>query len=271
MCELVGLREVWIADMASREIEELFERAMTNDDDDESWKAIDDLRTIGTREVFERAVELCRSGDFRSRACGVTVLCQLGRTIKNHVTAFADESYSIITEMARTEAEADALASEISALGHLGNPGAIPLIAGASSHPNSEVRFAVACALGSFPNEPRSVETLLVLMEDVDADVRDWSTFGLGVLGDADSIEIREAFVRRLSDADEDAREEAMVGLGKRQDQRVLPVLLAVLEQPKLKSPRAIEAASGLLGMKDDPEDWKGMDYAGELRRRFSL
>ena len=57
-------------------------------------------------------------------------------------------------------------------------------------------------------------------------------TFGLGVLGNTDSDEIREALVRRLTDSDEDVREEAMVGLGKRKDQRVLSTLLIALERP---------------------------------------
>ena len=56
-------------------------------------------------------------------------------------------------------------------LGHLDDRRAVPLIAQFRSHSNAETRFAVACALGSFANEPLSVETLLILMTD-DDDVR---------------------------------------------------------------------------------------------------
>jgi HEAT repeat protein len=60
-------------------------------------------------------------------------------------------------------------------------------------------------------------------MEEAEADVRDWATFGVGVLGDQDSIELRESLRRRLNDSNTDAREEAVVGLAKRNDLGVPP------------------------------------------------
>jgi len=63
----------------------------------------------------------------------------------------------------------------------------IRLVAAFSSDPGAEIRFSVACALGSFPNDPLSGNTLVTLMEDV----RDWATFGVGISGDQDSVELR--------------------------------------------------------------------------------
>lgn len=100
--------------------------------------------------------------------------------------------------------------------------------------------------------------------------MRDWATFGLGVLGRSDSPEIRDALVRRLSDSDQDVREEPMRGLGRRKDRRVLSALLSALEQPTTPD-RAIETASEMLDMQNECEDWKGPDYAAALRERFSL
>jgi HEAT repeat protein len=107
-------------------------------------------------------------------------------------------------------------------------------------------------------------------MQDRDEDVRDWATFGLGVLGNTDSDKIREALLQRLTDSDEDVREEALVGLGKRKDQRVLSTLMTALEQPNT-TVRVIETACQMLGMETEPEGWKGIDYAAALRQRFSL
>jgi hypothetical protein len=61
-----------------------------------------------------------------------------------------------------------------------------------------------------------------------------------------------------------------MVGFGKRKDQRVLPVLLSALEQ-SVAPDRAVEAASEMLDMQNESEDWKGTDYAAALRTRFFL
>jgi len=107
-------------------------------------------------------------------------------------------------------------------------------------------------------------------MKDVDEEVRDWATFGLGVQGDLDSVEIRDALFQQLSDLNEEVREEAMAALGKRRDQRVMPFLLAALE-PSAVSVPVIEAACDLLDMDTDREDWSTDDYASALRERFDL
>jgi HEAT repeat protein len=85
-----------------------------------------------------------------------------------------------------------------------------------------------------------------------------------------DSVECREALYRRLSDSDPDASEEAVVGLAKQKDPRVLPKLIDLLTQPAISS-RAVEAAFLLLGMSDDHEECSGQDYVNALRRRFGL
>lgn len=257
--------------MTAREIDELFAQALSgNYEDDAPWEAVHALRSIGTGQVFERAADLCKSNDPLSRARGADVLGQLGKTADHRSNTFAKESYSLITELVQRETEPQPLAASIAALGHLDNPLAVPLITSFSSHPSPEVRFDVAFALGCFPNDPLSAETLLRLTQDTDEDVRDWATFGLGVLGNTDSDEIREALVRRLTDSDEDVREEAMVGLGKRKDHRVLSTLLTALEQPNT-TVRVIETAYQMLGMDNEREGWKGTDYAAALRQHFSL
>jgi len=70
-----------------------------------------------------------------------------------------------------------------------------------------------------------SADALLALMQDVDEEVRHWATFGLGVLGDLNSDEIRDALSQRTTDPDSDVREESLVGLAKRKDQRVTQLI----------------------------------------------
>lgn len=255
--------------MGEGEIHELFLQTLQGDyDDDEPWNAVRSLRRIGTRQVFEKAVKWIESAESLMRARGLDVIAQLGKSAKRS-NSFPGESYDVVVKAIQQEREIQPLTSAIFALGHLDDPRGFPLIGGFHSHPNDDVRFSVACALGSYPNEPLSVRTLLALMEDADADVRDWATFGLGVLGDRDSPEIREALLRRLDDEDANVREEALVGLAKRRDTRILPRLMKELDQPEITD-RIVEAAYTLLGFDKEQEDWSQEDYMNALRERFS-
>jgi HEAT repeat protein len=257
--------------MTLEHINELFAKTLLGDyEDDAPWQAVQELRRIGSREIFDRAAEWCRSREPLVRTRGLDVLAQLGRTLDHPSNSFPDESFSIVSSVLKDEQDIRPLDSAIAALGHIGNPGGVPLIIQHQSHPDSNVRFSVACALGSFPNNPLSAECLLLLMKDEDEEVRDWATFGLGVQGDLDSVEIRNALFERLSDSNEDVRNEAMASLGKRRDQRVLPFLVASLAASEVSRP-VIEAAWGMLDMDADREDWTTADYASALQERFGL
>jgi HEAT repeat protein len=215
--------------MDSEKIQNLFAQTLVGDfESEEAWTAVDALRMDGSREVFEHAAEWCHADDPLRRARGAAILCQLRRARPPNMPhdserMFRDESYELIARMLENERDPVVLDSAISALGHLGNPKAIPLILGYQDHPGQDVRFAVAFALGCFPNDPQSIGGLMKLTMDSGSDVRDWAVFGLAVQGDVDSPEIRDALLRCLNDADDNVREEAAVGLGKRHDRRLIP------------------------------------------------
>ena len=203
------------------------------------------------------------------------MLAQLGKTAEHPTNNFPEESFLAVSQMLQQEIEVQPLSSAIHARGHLDNRAGIPLIVSHQQHLDSEVRFAVACALGSFANDPEAIQALMILTSDVDDDVRDWAVFGLGTLSDADSPEIRNAIFARLNDPDENVREEAIVGLAKRKDQRVLPALIAALNQPGLHGPGVtmltIEAADALLELENERTDWSDADYIAALKERFSI
>ena len=268
---LDGARGSKLIAMTAPDINALFAASLVGDyEDDAPWEPVRTLRQIASREVFNLAAEWCDSKDPLTRARGIDVLAQLGTTLDHPTSSFPEESYSIVSRLVSHEGDIQPLDSGISALGHLSNPLAIPLITNYCGHPNADVRFSVACALGSFANDPRSVQSLLLLMEDADEDVRDWATFGLGNQGDCDSNEIREALLRRLSDSNEHVRQEAMAGLAKRRDQRVLRCLLETLDNPPV-SECVIEAAYQMLGMEKNGAGWDPEDYAIALRERFGI
>jgi hypothetical protein len=92
--------------MTAREIDELFAQALSGDyEDDAPWEAVRALRSIGIRQIFERATDLCKSTDPLSRARGADVLGQLGKTADHSSNTFPEESYSLITELVQRETE----------------------------------------------------------------------------------------------------------------------------------------------------------------------
>ena len=92
------------------------------------------------------------------------------------------------------------------------------------------VRYAVTRSLGGCPEES-AIRALIELSRDQDFEVRNWATFGLGSLTEADSKEIRQALADRLSESNEEIRGEALVGLVERHDQRAIVPLIRELNQ----------------------------------------
>jgi len=257
--------------MSPEQIDGIFEQTLAGDYDDEfPWNAVRRLHNLGSREVFDRAAAWCSSDNPLKRARGADVLAQLGVAPDHSIPTFPDESFSVVSALAQREKEPLPILSAVHALGHIGNPLAVPLIVEHRLHPSADVRLAVASALGDFANDPRAIDTLVSLMQDVDEDVRDWATFSLGVQGDLDSEEIRNALWQRVSDPNPDVREEAMVGLGKRKDRRALPALIAEFNEPGF-SDRMREAADAFLGENGWGADRSPEDYIAALKKRFSL
>src|SRR5579863_8716875 len=187
------------------QIEGLFAKTLQGEyDDEEPWHAVHALHHIGSRAVLETASAWCRSDSPLKRARGADVLAQLGRSADHLENKFPEESFSAVAAMAENEKLDQPLSSAIQALGHIGDPRAIPLLVRYSTHPESEIRFAVACASGSFAGEPAIVAVLLELMRDLDDDVRDWATFALGTLSAVDTAEVRDALEKRLNDPSSD-------------------------------------------------------------------
>jgi len=100
--------------------------------------------------------------------------------------------------------------------------------------------------LGLSGHENASAITALIeLTNDADDEVRDWATFGIGTQVEADTPEIRDALYARTSDVDGDTRGEALVGLARRKDARVLEPLIRELA-PDSVGRLALEAVEAI-------------------------
>jgi HEAT repeat protein len=200
--------------------------ALNRDDDDhQRWAAIRALQDRGTREVFEAARELCAGVEPHERCLGVDILAQGQSWVKT----FHDEAVTLLLQVLEREDEPRVLSSIGMALDHRHDRRAVEPLAALRNHPDAGVRYSVVHGLLRHQDD-QAVQALIELSDDEASDVRDWATFGLCVLLDIDTPALREALVRRLADADPDTRGEAMVGLARRHDNRVVPALVEALQ-----------------------------------------
>jgi HEAT repeat protein len=176
------------------------------------------------KKTFTKVVEFCESGDPAVRGEAARILGQLGTPDR----PFRKAACPQLTKLLENDADSSVRASAAAALGHLGNPAAIPYLIQSAKDSEPEVRHDTAFALGHF-NSPEVVEALIGLSGDPVEDVRSWAAFGLGTCLDADTEEIRDALLLRLSEADPEIRGEALIGLAKRHDPRVITPLIQEL------------------------------------------
>jgi hypothetical protein len=205
------------------------------------WKCVRELRRSGSRETFLIGKRLCNSHKIRDRKLGVDVLCQLRRysdgvesrnpkSILKSKPVMRLASIRVIRPLLR-DRRVGVLISTIYGLGHLSARERSKWLSPFSTHRNRDVRLAVARALGG-QDDALALRTLAKLSKDTDSKTRDWATFGLGDMIEKDTPKIREALFERLHDRCREARDEAIVGLAKRKDERVIDLILRYLRKP---------------------------------------
>lgn len=199
---------------------------------DESWKAISELQMRGSHEALALARRLAKSRNWRKRALGLYIASQLRRRQKGVPFGSIEYALDDTQEMLLAglhDTCRDVLYAAISGFGHRPHPLALPELIKFASHPDQKIRFEVAVALGGY-SEPGSIDVLLRLAKDDSDAVRDWATFGIGSLLEVDNQQVRDLLWANLQDKDEDVRGEALVGLAIRKDERIIPVLLELLD-----------------------------------------
>jgi HEAT repeat protein len=221
----------------SRSTQELIELALTEENED----AVSILHFRGNQEVFAAASKLCDSQNPQERALGADILGQLG--IPNRT--FPDESLAILLRMLECDQNTDVLNSIAVALGHLHDTRAISSLVRLKNHSCSSVRYGIVFGLLGYEDE-LAINALIELSSDRDDEVRNWATFGLGSQIETDTTAIREALYQRFLNEDTDENYEiygeALVGLAKRKDSRILNRLIEELSSDYV-GVLAIEAA----------------------------
>jgi HEAT repeat protein len=220
-------------------VDELIAFLLGGPEEDPYWDAVGALHWRGTREVLDRAVGLCRSPCAVERRAGADILGQLEVPERS----FPEEGRGVLRAMLEREEDSGVLRAILIALSHHRSPEIVAPASRFRRHADPNVRLAVVFALTGL-EDAGSIGTLIELTSDSVAYVRDWATFALGSqIEQVDTTEIREALVERLADPDDDTRAEAIIGLARRGDRRMLPALRDELASGSVGR-LAIEAAA---------------------------
>jgi HEAT repeat protein len=165
-----------------------------------------------------RAIALCESAIGKQRRVGAAILGQLGHS-NSSGSVFRSERFDALEQLVEGEArrgqDPEVLGDALVALGHLNDDRAIPIAVSLIGHSSAKVRRGVVMALSRHDDEA-AIGGLIQLSCDSDDDIRDWATFGLGMLIDTDTDSIRAALFARLTDDHPDTRAEAIAGLARR-------------------------------------------------------
>lgn len=199
---------------------------------DTSWEAIAELQMRGSPETVALAQRMARSRNWRKRALGMYIASQLRQRKKGGPLGsieFALESTQALLLAGLHDQHKEVVRAAASGFGHRPHPAALSRLIELSQHPEWETRIQVVFALNRYADAD-SVDALVRLAKDKSDEVRDWATFGLGSMLDADGPEIRNVLWQNLQDSDEDVRGEALAGLAVRKDERIIPLLLERLD-----------------------------------------
>ena len=191
------------------------------------WEAVVQLQGRGSPATLHAIERLLLSPNPRRRTLGLDIAAQLGRGPARGgeaATPYALEATQALLVRGLDDANAGVLAAAIVGLGHRPAPSALPALLAHESHPDQRVRLALAHALAGWPG-PEATGALMRLAVDRDDSVRDWATFSLGTLSEADDDAIRSLLWDNAHDPDRDVRGEAVVGLARRSDSRVIALL----------------------------------------------
>ncbi|MEJ2612694.1 MAG: HEAT repeat domain-containing protein [Candidatus Thiodiazotropha sp.] len=205
-----------ISNEESKSTKEMIDSAYLIQDEDEYWKIISKLHERGSKTEFNAAKKLSNESDPVKREIGADILGQLGWS--KH--SYHKESVSILIKLL-SDTSPDVIASAAFSLGHRNDSSAIPELLKLVNHSSPRVRHGVAFGLSSHDNSS-AVNGLIALSKDTDFDVRNWATFGLGSQCDIDNYRLRQALIGRTEDSEPEIRGEALIGLARRKDDRVI-------------------------------------------------
>ncbi|HEY3266501.1 MAG TPA: HEAT repeat domain-containing protein [Armatimonadota bacterium] len=257
-----------------RSTDELLRLARAEKDADTRSELASILCWRNTREVLDGALQLCEGAAASDRSLGADILGELGvgeetfyeECFGGLLRLLGDRRVTVLEAAAFGLYHMHGLSSMFARKGR-DDLRVVGPVAALKDHSSARVRFAAVSGLMGLPDDG-AIQALVELSEDPVTRVRDWATFALGsAIEEVDTPGIRDALFRRVHDPDFDTRSEALVGLARRHDPRVLEPLREMLEGDEagllaleaaetLADSRLLGALSGLRArMEADEED----------------
>ncbi len=209
------------------------------------WRLVSELHRRDDQATFSAAETMLSSPAVERRILAVDVLAQMGAEAGVAVEdrRFRNPAITVLLPLLSPETDPAVLESVAIAFSHLSDERAVPALHDLRRHSDPKVRRGATFGLLGLDVD-LAIEALIELTTDSDLDVRDWATFGLGIQLDRDTPAIRAALVGRLDDTEADTRAEALRGLARRGEPRMIPALLAAFDDAhELSDPDILEAA----------------------------
>lgn len=202
--------------------EKLIFSLLNNKTNKSRWENIRILRSRPSKELFAKCVEFIQSNEQKKKMIGIDILAQLGKDKR----PFRKETLKIYFGLLNTETDIDTLFSiffGISFNNDSLNKKQINKICSFQNTDNILIKQALVAALG-FVEDENAIHVLIKFSEDKANRIRDWATFYLGQI-DFDNEKIRKALWNRVHDKHRDTKMEAIAGLARRNDDRVIDII----------------------------------------------
>ena len=203
--------------------EKLISRLINNKSDRSHWDNIHVLRKRPSQGLFLKCVELTQSKDQKIRRIGIDILAQFGLPQR----LFLKQTLELYFDLLNIETEPKVLRSLLYAIGYNNNKlnkGQIEKLCTFSDNDNELVKEGLVFSLISIDNK-KAIETLIKLTKDKLSHIRNWATFGIGTQIGRDDKNIREALWHRINDKHQETKLEAVVGLAKLKDSRIIEII----------------------------------------------
>jgi len=205
---------------------QLILKAYNEKDENIYMSYIDQLRERGDDEIFQLTKELVYSKDSVYRKISASILSQFGYKTKR----YRGESIYLLGKLLHDKNE-DVVSAAIYGFGHRKCLRYADKLASFVSSSSLLIKEALAFSLGGYEKQ-KSIDALIVLMQDENYNVRNWSTFSMAQITESNTPKICDALYKNLFDKKLEVRGEALLGLALRKDKRVIDAIIEDLQKP---------------------------------------